>query len=87
MKVKQNPGLFCKAAPGLSGLRGSSDCQGAEFAQSLVNLLLPKSAHTLPSPPEQTGRAQGDIQRVSIPPGTPGLGKTLVCKAFLRLIT
>lgn len=53
MKVKQNPGLLCKAALGSSGLRGSSDRQGAESAHSLVNLLfptLPKSAHTLTSP-------------------------------------
>lgn len=72
MKVKQSPGLLCKVALGLSGLRGSSDCQG--FAQSLINLLfptLPNSAHTLTSPlqklgaaPEQTGGAHCDIQRV-----------------------
>lgn len=68
MKVKQNPGLFCKAAPGLSGLRGSSDCQGAEFAQSLVNLLLPKSAHTLPSPLQN----KQDVLRVTSR-GSPSL--------------
>lgn len=74
MKVKQSPGLLCKVALGLSGLRGSSDCQGAKFAQSLINLLFsthPNSAHALTSPlqklgaaPEQTGGAQSDIQRV-----------------------
>lgn len=83
MKVKQSPGLLCKVALGLSGLRGSSDCQGAKFAQSLINLLFsthPNSAHALTSPlqklgaaPEQAGGAQSDIQRVPeifpIPPG------------------
>lgn len=74
MKVKHSPGLLCKVALGLSGPRGSSGCQGAEPAQSLINLLLPtlpNSTQTLTSPlqklgaaPEQTGRAQGDIQRV-----------------------